>query len=101
MPSTQTPVAPPQHGAHMIVQGRLVCLPHKNTEGPQTMECAFGLRTDNGIYYAVSDTDPNYENIAGVPMDVRVEVEGAFAPRQNSNYQDIGIIHVTRITALR
>ena len=33
--------------------GEYVCLPHVDSSGPQTMECAFGLKTDAGEYYAV------------------------------------------------
>jgi hypothetical protein len=37
--------------------GEYTCLPHTNTEGPQTLECAFGLKTEEGLYYAL---DFNY-----------------------------------------
>lgn len=33
--------------------GEYVCLPHKDTSGPQTLECAFGMKTDVGEYYAL------------------------------------------------
>jgi hypothetical protein len=33
--------------------GEQVCLPHKDTSGPQTLECAIGLKTDVGEYYAI------------------------------------------------
>ncbi|PIQ91606.1 MAG: hypothetical protein COV70_02795 [Parcubacteria group bacterium CG11_big_fil_rev_8_21_14_0_20_39_22] len=33
--------------------GEYVCLPHKDTTGPQTDECANGIRTDIGEYYAI------------------------------------------------
>jgi hypothetical protein len=32
--------------------GEYVCLPHKDTTGPQTDECEAGLRTDTGEYFA-------------------------------------------------
>lgn len=35
------------------LSGRYVCLPHKDTSGPQTTECAFGLQTEAGEYYAI------------------------------------------------
>lgn len=35
------------------LSGTYLCLPHVDTSGPQTMECAFGLQTDDGIYYAI------------------------------------------------
>ncbi len=49
---------------------------------------------------ALKDTDPGYKNIGGVPTNIRVEVQGTFSPRTDSNYQDIGIINVVRITRL-
>lgn len=33
--------------------GTQVCLPHADTSGPQTMECALGMKTDAGEYYAL------------------------------------------------
>ena len=48
------------------LSGEYVCLPHTDTDGPQTMECAFGLKTDVGEYYAVdfhlmSQDDPQLQ----------------------------------------
>lgn len=34
--------------------GEYVCLPHTDQNGPQTLECAFGIKTDVGEYYAVN-----------------------------------------------
>lgn len=33
--------------------GEVVCLPHKDTDGPTTLECAYGLKTDVGEHYAL------------------------------------------------
>lgn len=101
-PPQQTPQAPivPPQGTAVSIEGTMVCLPHKGTSGPQTMECAFGLKADDGRYYALSDTDPQYRNVSGVPMNVRVKVEGTFIARTDSKYQDIGIIYVTAVTRL-
>jgi hypothetical protein len=46
--------------------GEYVCLPHKDTNGPQTLECALGIKTDVGEYYAVdfalmSQTSPTLQ----------------------------------------
>lgn len=35
------------------LSGTIVCLPHKG-DGPHTMECAFGLKTDDGAHYGLS-----------------------------------------------
>lgn len=39
---------------NVTLSGTYVCLPHLDTTGPQTEECAFGLKTDEGDYYAVN-----------------------------------------------
>lgn len=36
--------------------GVQTCLPHKDTSGPQTLECAIGMKIDSGEYYALDFT---------------------------------------------
>lgn len=79
------------------IEGTMVCLPHRDTEGPQTLECALGLQDDTGRYFALKDTDPSYGNVSGVGVDMRVTVEGAFKLHLGSKYQDVGVIEVTKI----
>jgi hypothetical protein len=98
-PNFEGEAGTPQAGP-ITIEGSMVCLPHKNTSGPQTTECAFGLKDDAGRYFALSDSDPNYQNIMGVGTGDQIRVEGTFTPRASSNYQDIGIITVTKITSL-
>lgn len=38
---------------NVTLEGEFVCLPHKNTGGAQTRECAFGLRDEKGDHYAL------------------------------------------------
>lgn len=33
--------------------GEYICLPHADQNGPQTLECAFGIKTTTGEYYAL------------------------------------------------
>ena len=47
--------------------GEHVCLPHADTDGPHTMECALGIKTDAGEYYALdfhmmSQPTPDLQN---------------------------------------
>ncbi|MFM2374566.1 MAG: hypothetical protein RLZZ234_561 [Candidatus Parcubacteria bacterium] len=46
--------------ALVSLTGTYVCLPLLGTTAPPSNECAYGLKTDEGIYYAV-----NYEAKAG------------------------------------
>lgn len=40
----------------VTLTGRQVCLPHRDTMGPQTLECAMGIQTNDGKYYALDFT---------------------------------------------
>ncbi|MES2135082.1 MAG: hypothetical protein V4449_02490 [Patescibacteria group bacterium] len=100
VPSVPVPsVAVPSEGP-IAISGVMLCLPHNNVEGPQTSECAYGLKDDSERYFMLLDSDPNYLNIIRVPMNVRVKVEGMFGPHNSSKYRDIGIISATKVTAL-
>jgi hypothetical protein len=84
----------------IVVSGAIVCLPHWNTSGAQTLECAFGFRDDSGEYYFLQDADRNFDDISSVPTGVRVEVFGKFIPGSHEEYQSIGTIEVDGITEL-
>ncbi len=90
------PVQIPSAGP-ISVHGQLVCLPHKNERGPQTLECAFGIQDVENRYFALRDSDPTYHNLTGVPTNVPIVVDGTFTPREDPKYQSIGVIEVTRI----
>jgi hypothetical protein len=63
----------------VTVSGTHVCLPHTNTSGPQTLECALGIQTDEGIYYAL---DLNALSVTpfNVPTGSRITVRGIITP---------------------
>jgi hypothetical protein len=79
------------------IKGMLECLPHIDTTGPQTLECAYGLQDETGRHFAIRDTDALYSNISSVPMNVMVNVIGTFTARKDTTYQSIGTITVTKI----
>ena len=80
------------------MRGSIVCLPHRNSSGPQTLECAFGLRDSIGRYYGLRDNDPEYRNVSGAPMNTTVLVQGTFTPIEDTKYASIGVIEVQSIT---
>lgn len=81
----------------VTTSGTILCLPHKNQQGPQTMECAYGLKAANGTYYGLTDSDPAYKNISGIPMNQKVEVTGVINLTTSSIYDTIGNITVQSI----
>ncbi len=46
--------------------GVQVCLPHKDTSGPQTLECAIGMKTDVGEYYAL-----DFNLMSQAPVEIK------------------------------
>ena len=61
------------------LSGTYVCLPHRNQNGPQTLECAFGLKTDTGEYYAI-----DFSAMSQIPPPVatgdRISANGLLVP---------------------
>jgi len=98
--SVLLPSATPSPQGKVVKTGIILCLPHREQGEVQTLECAYGLQDDEGIYYALSDTSSSYENISAAPMNTAVTVEGDFTPQQSQIYPSIGTIMVTKITTL-
>lgn len=57
--------------------GTPTCLPHRDTSGPQTLECAFGIRFADGTYYALdmSGIAGDFQGYTGV-----ISVQGTVVP---------------------
>jgi hypothetical protein len=91
---------PPPAAGEILIDGKIVCLPHIDTTGPQTTECAIGLQDVTGKYYGLRDSDPGYKNISGVASNTNVEIEGVFEPSNDKKYQSIGTIEVRSITPI-
>lgn len=73
------------------VRGEIICLPHKNSEGPQTLECAFGIKdSKTGLNYALAFPDINQIPQTG---DV-VAIQGDFSPVSDTIYDIVGKIDV-------
>lgn len=93
-------VVPPAEGAIQI-QGEAMCLPHKDTSGPQTEECAYGIQDDQDRYYSLSDSDPDYKNIDNLPINQQVVVTGIFQRGESTLYPTVGTIEVTNVSPPR
>ncbi len=102
---TPTPTPTPTSGAlisgPITVKGEITCLPKKGS-GPQTLECAIGLKGLDGQYYGLKNLfklDPEYKfSQAGL----QVEVSGVFSPKEmlgpdGNKYDVVGNIDVTSI----
>jgi hypothetical protein len=84
----------------VTVTGIWECLPHKDTNGPQTMECAFGIQADDGSHYAI-DTRLMSEYPVDYATGSRVRVQGTLTPVEAlssiQKYDIKGIVSATTI----
>ncbi len=101
-----TPI-PSATGEDITISGTMICLPHKNTNGPQTLECAFGLKGDDGNNYGLSD--PGWKYLMGIGNGTRVKITGklnkqSLIPienkKQDTKYDSIGAITIETLTKI-
>ncbi len=96
---TQLPVENLQEGQIVTVRGTIVCLPHKNTDGPQTMECAMGLKSSTNEHYALTEVSPEaWQNYGNNQI---VDVTGSFTKAgDDEKYAIVGTIKVETVTSV-
>ncbi len=95
-----TPLDPTPY--NVTLSGTYTCLPHADTSGPQTMECAFGLKTDDGVYYAVNfgasgDSMQQFQSQKHITAEGFVVIKEALSTDQWVKYNIKGIFTVTKI----
>lgn len=93
--------------ARTTITGTFTCLPHRDTSGPQTMECAFGLRDGtNGEHYALDTRLMASMSWMQIPTGARVRVSGVRTPIEQlstdqwQKYDIVGIVSATSIEQL-
>jgi hypothetical protein len=83
------------------LSGFETCLPHKDTSGPQTLECALGIKTDDGTYYALDFSLLGSQVPPEVHTGIRFAAHGLVTPVERLNndrwqkYDIVGIFSVT------
>lgn len=95
-----------QDGIEINVAGRMVCLPHEQGlfPGPETQECAFGFRGQNGEHYAISNLEEMgreeslLEQSVGGPQEF--VISGTFTYADYRNYDVVGTIEADSVKLL-
>lgn len=64
----------------IIVEGEVTCLPHRDTSGPTTMECAYGLKADDGSYYGLNAATLPPNEPVEYDVGDRISVKGVLLP---------------------
>ncbi len=103
-PLSPREVQPPARGT---IVGTITCLPHRDTSGPVTLECALGvLEESSGEHYSV-DTRLMANMIwTELPTGARVRIDGVMTPIEYLSsdhwhkYDIVGIISATSIERL-
>lgn len=74
------------------LQGMHICLPHLDTSGPQTLECAFGLSTEEGNY-AMDLSALDSTDVANLNIGEIIEVTGEVTAREDLDSDDRLLIY--------
>ena len=74
----------------VTIEGLAVCLPHKDTTGPQTDECAIGLKANSGKYYGVTGQDIT----SSLGTNKTIKVTGVLQAPGDSKYNITGTLSV-------
>lgn len=88
---------PHAQGEAVTKTGTFGCM-SKSGDGPQTMECAFGLTLDDGTVYGLSADDPML--IGTIPTNTRIELTGRLNATSNKQYDTAGTIEVQSVVRL-
>lgn len=86
----------------VTLTGDTTCLPHKDRDGPTTLECAIGLETDDGSFYGLDLSAASM--MFGLDTGMRITVEGRLVPVADLDieermriYDIVGIVRVVSI----
>lgn len=66
------------------MEGSWECLPHKNTKGPETVECAFGVVVDRSTTHYALDLS-NFSGVDNFPAGEHLRVTGTRVERNQTN----------------
>jgi hypothetical protein len=99
---TEMPVSTPVTPGKASLQGEYVCLPHRDTKGPQTLECAFGMKAQDGNYYSLDMSAVTFP--AGmINTGDMISVEGQLVPVEalsTDHWQKYNIKGVVRVESV-
>lgn len=96
VPPVAPDTSPTSFGQQVTITGEVTCLPHKDTSGPVTLECAFGIKeAATGNYYALRD--PAMKFVTNLPTGEQATVTGALSEDPTSKYNIVGVIELTAV----
>ncbi len=103
LPLIEKPVPtqiPSREDQPITIRGVIDCLPHKETSGGQTMECAFGLQGEDGKYYGLKDLSEERLISGDINAGKKVMIVGTTEPVKTTSYAIEKTISVQQLTVL-
>ena len=76
---TPTPTLSPHSIKKVTLEGQVICLQYKDSSSPHTLECAIGIKTDEGVSYAL-DTNKMPNSLLEYTTGDRIRGEGFITP---------------------
>ncbi len=101
LPYVEKPVPtemPVGTGASITVKGVIDCLPHRDTSGPQTEECAFGLKAESGEYYGLTNLSEERMLKGEITVGKKVTIVGTVTATKDTQYAAEKSIDVKTVT---
>ncbi len=90
IPNNETAMLPKE--GPISIEGKVVCLPPKDTRAPSTTVCIYGLQDDTGRYYMLRSHDDDSQDIVDLPMNKTITVEGIYSRGGSLAHPTIGDI---------
>jgi len=82
-------------GQPTTLEGTVVCLTHRNTSGPQTLECAIGFKTNDNKYYGLHSDSPNVGLTGAAGNNKKFKVTGTLKLEADPKYNSEGVMTVS------
>ena len=89
-----------REGRMVSMEGELTCLPHRDSSGGVTMECALGLYGKNGNYYSLENLNQDDFVSGRLRTGQIVRVTGMLIPDSSGPYAIAGSINVRSLVRL-
>jgi hypothetical protein len=94
-----TPQDSEQKGEPITVEAEGTCLLHRDSN-VATAECAMGIKTNNGTYYAIKDSTSDYSLVSQIQTGERVRISGNLVIKEDEIYQSSGTLTVKAVEEL-
>lgn len=87
----------------VTLTGQYTCLPHRDTSGPVTLECALGLQATTGPYYALDTNSIPQATVMKLQTGEQLTVTGTLVPIEqisSNTWQKYAIEGIVKVDSM-